>query len=68
MAHYLNNDIRKEGLYIHKDDKNSLGAQKAYEHILKQKKKPKEIKECSEFNYGFKRFIEQLDLLAPDKQ
>ena len=64
----VNNDIRKEGLYIHKDDKNSLGAQKAYEHILKQKKKPKEIKECSEFNYGFKKFIEQLDSLAPDKQ
>lgn len=64
----VNNDIRKKGLFIDKDNKNSIGAQKAYEHILKQKKKPTEIKECSVFNYGFKKFIEQLDLLGPDKQ
>ena len=32
--------------------------------ILKQKKKPKDIKECSEYNYGFKKLIEQLDTLA----
>ena len=60
----VNNDIRKEGLYIHRDDKNSLGAQKAYEYILKQKKKPKDIKECSEYNYGFKKLIEQLDMIS----
>ena len=60
----VNNDIRKEGLYIHRDDKNSLGAQNAYEYILKQKKKPKDIKECSEYNYGFKKLIEQLDMIS----
>lgn len=51
----------KKDLFIDKENKNSIGAQKAYEYILKQKKKPKEIKDCSEFNYGFKKLIEQLD-------
>ena len=64
----VNGDIHKKGLFIDKDNKNSTGAQKAYDYILKQKKKPKEIKECSESNYGFKKFIEQLDSLAPDKE
>ena len=56
----VNNDIHKENLFIAKDAKNSLGAQRAYEYILKQKRKPKEIVMCSEHNYGFKKFIEQL--------
>lgn len=59
----VNNDIHKENLFIAKDAKNSLGAQRAYEYILKQKRKPKEIVMCSEHNYGFKKFIEQLDKL-----
>ena len=48
-------------LFIDPDNKNSDGAKSAYDYILKQKKKPKEIKECSEYNYGFKKLIEQLD-------
>jgi len=59
----VNSDIHKEKFFIDKDGKNSLGAQRAYEYILKQKKKPKEIVLCSEYNYGFKKFIEQLDKL-----
>lgn len=57
----VNNDLHKKGLYIDKDNKNSLGANEAYEYIIKQKKKPKEILYCSKFNYGFSKFIEQLD-------
>ena len=57
----VNKDIQKQGLFIDPNNKNSDGARTAYDYILKQKKKPKEIKECSEFNYGFKKLIEQLD-------
>ena len=60
----VNGDLRKKDYFIDKENKNSIGAQKAYEFILKQKKKPKEIKECSEFNYGFKKLIEQLDEIS----
>lgn len=60
----VNKSIRKENLYIDADNKNSDGAKSAYDYILKQKKKPKEIKECSAFNYGFKKFIEQLDHIS----
>lgn len=59
----VNNDIRRDGLYIHKDDKNSLGARRAYEHILGKKKKPKDIIAISKFNYGFHKFVEQLERL-----
>ena len=31
---------------------------------IKKQKKPKEIKECSDFNYGFKKLIEQLDEIS----
>lgn len=57
----VNKDIKRQGLFIDPENKNSDGAKAAYEFILKQKRKPKEIKECSEYNYGFKKFIEQLD-------
>lgn len=41
-------------------NKNSAGAQKTYNTILKNLKKPKEIEECAQYNYGFYNFIEQL--------
>lgn len=59
----VNKDIKKQGLFIDPDNKNSDGARTAYDYILKQKKKPKEIIECSEYNYGFKKLIEQLDII-----
>ena len=59
----VNKSIKKQNLFIDRDNKNSDGAKSAYEYILKQKKKPKDIKECSEYNYGFKKLIEQLDTL-----
>jgi len=60
----VNKSIKKQNLFIDRDNKNSDGAKSAYDYILKQKKKPKDIKECSEYNYGFKKLIEQLDTLA----
>lgn len=60
----VNKSIKKQNLFIDRDNKNSDGAKSAYDYILKQKKKPKDIKECSEYNYGFKKLIDQLDTLA----
>ena len=60
----VNKDIKKQGLFIDPDNKNSDGTRTAYDYILKQKRKPKEIKECSDYNYGFKKLIEQLDAIA----
>lgn len=60
----VNKGIKKQNLFIDCDNKNSDGAKSAYDYILKKKKKPKDIKKCSEYNYGFKKLIEQLDALA----
>lgn len=57
----LNQKLSKQGLGIPEKDKNSTNAQKVYNTILKNIKKPEHIKEYSECNYGFKQFIEQLD-------
>ena len=57
----VNKSIKGKDLFIDADNKNSDGAKGAYDYILKQKKKPKDIKECSVHNYGFTKFIEQLD-------
>ncbi len=57
----VNKNIKGKELYIDADNKNSDGAKGAYDYILKQKKKPKDIKECSVHNYGFTKLIEQLD-------
>jgi len=57
----VNKDIKGKGLFIDADNKNSDGAKSAYDYILKHKKKPKDIQDCSVYNYGFKKFIEQLD-------
>ncbi|MFG6326700.1 hypothetical protein [Lepagella muris] len=46
---------------INKDNKNSDKARAAYELILKQKKKGKDIKAASLNNVGFRRFIESLE-------
>lgn len=64
----VNKDIKKQSLFIDPDNKNSDGARSAYDYILKQKKKPKELKECSEYNYGFKKLIEQLDAIAAKEE
>ena len=57
----VNKNIKGKDLFIDAGNKNSDGAKSAYDYILKQKKKPKDIKECSVHNYDFTLFIEQLD-------
>ena len=57
----VNKSIKGKDFFIDADNKNSDGAKGAYDYILKQKKKPKDIKECSVHNYGFTKFVEQLD-------
>lgn len=56
----VNKHIRTQGS-IDKDNKNCSQAQKLYNTILSRKRKPKEIGECSRFNYGFAKFVEQMD-------
>ena len=56
----VNKHIRTQGS-IDKDNKNCPQAQKLYGFILSQKRKPKEIGDCSQFNYGFAKFVEQMD-------
>ena len=60
----VNKDIQKQDFFIDPHNKNSDRAKSAYDYILKQKKKPRDIKECSKYNYGFKKLIEQLDTIA----
>lgn len=57
----LNQKLTKDGIGIPEKDKNSHSAQKTYAKILKNLKKAEVIKEYSQYNYGFKRFVEQLD-------
>lgn len=59
----VNKHIRTHGS-IDKDNKNCPQAHKLYGSILSQKRKPKEIRECSQFNYGFARFVEQMDTIV----
>lgn len=44
-------------------DKNSPNAIKAYSKILKEVKNKKKVIEISKYNYGFSKFIEQLDTI-----
>lgn len=57
----VNRHIRTKGS-IDKQNKNSFQAQRLYQFILGQKKKPLEIKDCSQYNLGFKKMIEQLEM------
>lgn len=57
----LNQQLAKIQLGIPDKDKNSPNAQRVYDKVLKNLKKSELIKEYSQYNYGFKKFIEQLD-------
>lgn len=58
----VNKHIRTRGS-IDKHNKNNTQTQRLYQYILSQKKKPVEIAECSRHNYGFRKLIEQLDIV-----
>lgn len=58
----LNQKVTAQNLVaIPEKDKNSPEAIKTYNAILKNIKKVKDITNYSQYNYGFKKFIEQLD-------
>ena len=57
----LNQELKKQNLNIPDKDKNSVYAQKTYREIFKKIKKKATIQEISQYNFGFKRFVEQLD-------
>jgi|WetSurMetagenome_2_1015567.scaffolds.fasta_scaffold286865_1 hypothetical protein len=56
----LNKNIKPIGT-IDKHNKNCIAARKVYDTILSNKKKPKDIADCAQYNYGFQEFIKQLD-------
>lgn len=62
----LNDKLKSEDLFIPDKDKNSPNAKAAYSFILKQLKKGRVIKEYSQFNLGFNKFIIQLDDIAAE--
>lgn len=55
----INQELRGLNLFIDCQKKGDASA--AYDHILKQKKKAKDIKDCSIHNLGFSKFIEKLE-------
>lgn len=59
----LNNELKTKNLYINKDDKNSPKAVRAYNYIFGEIKKKEIIKKASEYNYGFSKYLEQIDNL-----
>ena len=46
---------------INEEDKNGVISQKAYDSVLSNLKKKKDIINCSIHNYGFKQFVKQLE-------
>ena len=60
----LNQELKKQKLGIPDEDKNCVQAQKTYREIFKKMKKKTIIQEISQYNYGFKKFIEQLDQIT----
>lgn len=55
------NRLHKGGEYIDPHNKNAPGARKVYINALRQKRKAKELKAISLYNFGFKWFIDSLD-------
>ena len=62
------NRLLKDKGSIDKDNKNAEKVRPIYQNILKQKKKAKDIKAASLYNYGFAYFIDTLDRIKADIQ
>lgn len=58
----LNNQLQKEGIGIPQKDKNSSEALSVYQKVLKKMKR-KEIPQIAQYNFGFQKFMEQLDTI-----
>ena len=61
----LNQKLQKDGLGIPQKDKNSPEAISIYQKVLKKMKR-KDIPSISQYNYGFKKFVEQMDAIKDE--
>ena len=61
----LNQKLQKGGLGIPQKDKNSPEAISIYQKVLKKMKR-KDIPSISQYNYGFKKFVEQMDAIKDE--
>lgn len=56
----INHQLKGSG-FIDKDNKNADKAKATYDRILKLKRKAKDIRDVSKYNFGFSSFISSLD-------
>lgn len=61
----INRQLKGAG-FIDKDNKNADKAKSTYDKILKLKRKAKDFKEISNYNYGFSYFISSLDKIKEE--
>lgn len=61
----LNQKLQKDGLGIPQKNKNSPEAISIYQKVLKKMKR-KDIPSISQYNYGFKKFVEQMDAIKDE--
>ena len=61
----LNQKLQKEGMGIPQDNKNTPMATKAYQKVLKKMKR-KEIPNIAQYNFGFQKFVEQMDAVKSE--
>lgn len=61
----LNQKLQKEGDGIPAKDKNSPEAIKVYLQVLRKMKR-KDIPRTAQYNYGFKKFVEQMDSIKEE--
>lgn len=61
----LNQKLQKEGVGIPTKDKNSPEAIKVYLQVLRKMKR-KDIPRTAQYNYGFQKFVEQMDSIKEE--
>ena len=61
----LNQKLQNEGFGIPEDKKNTPEAVKVYQQILKRMKR-KDIPQIAQYNFGFRKFVEGLDVVKED--
>ena len=61
----LNQKLQRDGIGISKDKKNTPEVVKVYHEILKKMKR-KDIPRISQYNFGFQRFVEQMDSIKEE--
>ncbi len=63
-VYILNQKLKQQNISpIPDKDKNNAESRRSYQSILKMLKKKKDIADISQYNYGFKMFVEQLDTI-----